>query len=180
MAIFMDKTEKTLATQTVFNGRVIHVKHDRVLCPNGQESMREIVEHRGGVAVVAVTERDEIFLVKQYRYALGCEMWEIPAGKLEEGEEPFSAIKRELEEEVGAVAATWQDLGYIIPTCGYCSEKIHLYLAKDLTFTHTHPDEDEFLDIVKLPRTKAMEMCKNGEINDAKTICALARAEAWL
>ena len=180
MAIFMDKTEKTLHSQTVFDGRVIHVKHDRVLCPNGQESMREIVEHRGGVAVVAVTEQDEIYLVRQYRYALGRELLEIPAGKLEEGEDPSSAIKRELEEEIGAVAATWQDLGYIIPTCGYCSEKIHLYLAKNLTSTHTNPDADEFLDIVKYPKTKVMEMCKNGQINDAKTICALMRAEEWL
>ena len=176
----MDKTEKTLTSQPIFSGRVIHVKLDRVLCPNGRESSREIVEHRGGVAVVAVTEQNEIFLVKQYRYALGREMWEIPAGKLEEGEEPFSAIKRELEEEVGAVAASWQDLGHIIPTCGYCSEKIHLFLARNLTFTQTNPDEDEFLDIVKLPLSQVKEMCQNGEINDAKTICALARAEAWL
>jgi len=180
MLRIMDKTEKTLASCTVFDGRVIHVKHDRVLCPNGQESMREIVEHRGGVAVLAVTEHNEIFLVRQYRYALGCEMLEIPAGKLEKGEEPSSAIRRELEEEVGAVAATWQDLGYIIPTCGYCSEKIHLYLAKDLTYTHTHPDEDEFLDIIKLPLSDVWTMCRNGQINDAKTICALSRAEAWL
>ena len=176
----MDKTEKTIQSQTVFDGRVIRVKHDRVLCPNGKESMREIVEHRGGVAVVAVTEQEEIFLVRQYRYALGREMWEIPAGKLEAGEEPFSAIQRELEEEIGAVAHTWQNLGYIIPTCGYCSEKIHLFLARDLTFTHTHPDEDEFLDIVKLPLSQVKAMCKRGEITDAKTICAIARAEEWL
>ena len=176
----MDKTEKTLESRSVFDGRVIQVKHDRVLCPNGQESFREVVEHRGGVAVVAVTEQEEIFLVRQYRYAVGYEMWEIPAGKLEADEEPFCAIVRELEEEVGAVADTWQDLGYIIPTCGYCNEKIHLFLAKDLTYTQTHPDEDEFLDVVKLPKAKVMAMCKNGQINDAKTICALARAEAWL
>ena len=180
MVKFMDKTEKTLASRTVFNGRVIEVKHDRVLCPNGQEAFREVVEHRGGVAVVAVTEQEEIFLVRQYRYAVGYEMWEIPAGKLEAGEEPFCAIVRELEEEVGAVAATWQDLGYIIPTCGYCNEKIHLFLAKDLTYTQPHPDEDEFLDVAKFPKSKVMEMCKNGQINDAKTICALTRAEAWL
>jgi ADP-ribose pyrophosphatase len=118
----MDKTEKTVQSTTVFDGRVIRVRHDRVLCPNGQESMREIVEHRGGVAVLALTDADELFLVRQYRYALGRELLEIPAGKLEIGEEPGAAIRRELEEEIGMVAADWQSLGYIIPTCGYCSE----------------------------------------------------------
>ncbi len=176
----MDKTEKTIVSQTVFDGRVIRVKHDRVLCPNGQESMREIVEHRGGVAVLARTEADEIYLVRQYRYALGEELWEIPAGKLEEGEEPEAAIRRELEEEIGAVAGRLRSLGYIIPTCGYCSEKIHLFLAEELTYTATHPDPDEFLDIMRLPRTEVLERCRRGEIRDAKTICALMRAEELL
>lgn len=176
----MDKTEKTVQSTTVFDGRVIRVKHDRVLCPNGQESMREIVEHRGGVAVLALTDADELFLVRQYRYALGRELLEIPAGKLEIGEEPGVAIRRELEEEIGMVAADWQSLGYIIPTCGYCSEKIHLFLARGLHATHTHPDADEFLDIIRLPRTEALAMCRDGRINDAKTVCALMRAEEWL
>lgn len=176
----MDKTEKTLQSQTIFNGRVIHVKHDRVLCPNGQESMREIVEHRGGVAVIALTDQDELYLVRQYRYALGRELLEIPAGKLEPGEIPAEAIRRELEEEIGVIAKCWHSLGYIIPTCGYCSEKIHLFLARDLTYTHTHPDDDECLDILKLPRTQVLDMCKDGRINDAKTICALMRAEECL
>ncbi len=176
----MDKTEKTIASRTIFDGRVIRVKHDRVLCPNGQESMREIVEHRGGVAVLARTEADEIYLVRQYRYALGEELWEIPAGKLEEGEDPATAIRRELEEEIGAVAGRLRSLGYIIPTCGYCSEKIHLYLAEELTYTATHPDPDEFLDIVRLPRAEVLDKCRRGEIRDAKTICALMRAEELL
>ena len=176
----MDKTEKMLNTQTVFDGRVIRVRHDRVLCPNGMETMREVVEHRGGVAVVAVTDEDEILLVRQFRYAVGGELLEIPAGKLELGEEPAAAIRRELEEEAGAVAGEWRSLGYIIPTCGYCNEKIHLFLAQNLTFTHTHPDEDEFLDVIRLPRDKALQMCREGEITDAKTVCALFRAEGWL
>lgn len=176
----MDKTEKTLQSQTVFNGRVIHVKHDRVLCPNGQESMREIVEHRGGVAAIALTDQDELYLVRQYRYALGREMLEIPAGKLEIGEDPAEAIRRELEEEIGVTAGKWRSLGHIIPTCGYCSEKIHLFLARDLAYTHTHPDADECLDILKLPRARVLEMCRDGRIHDAKTICALMRAEEWL
>ena len=176
----MDKTEKTLASSPIFDGRIIRVHHNRVLCPNGKEAMREVVEHRGGVAVVAVTEADEVYLVRQYRYAVGCELLEVPAGKLEAGEDPAQAIRRELEEEIGMTAKEWQPLGFIYPSCGYCSEKIYLYLAKGLTATQAHPDEDEFLDIVRLPRAQVMAMCRDGRIRDAKTVCAILRAEEWL
>ena len=171
----MDKTEKTIQSNLLFEGKVIRVYHDRVLCPNGKESMREIVQHKGGVAAVVLNEKQEIYFVNQYRYALQSCLWEIPAGKLEIGEEPDTAILRELEEEIGVIPQTLYSLGEIIPTCGYCSEKIHLYLATDLTYTSPHPDEDEALDIITVPLADAIKQCQNGDITDAKTICALMR-----
>ena len=122
--------EKRLSSETKFEGRVITVTLDRVELENGGTSTREVVRHHGGAGVAALNDEGELYLVRQYRYALDRELIEIPAGKLEKGEDPLEAAKRELGEEAGLAAAEYRDLGYIIPTCGYCSEIIYLYAAK--------------------------------------------------
>ena len=143
----VDFTETTKEGNYIYKGRIINLRNDDILLPNGKGAKREFVEHRGGVAVLAVDEKGFVPIVRQYRYPLFKHLWEIPAGKLEIGEEPVSAIHRELREEVGLVAGKMEPLGSFYPTCGYSNEIIRLYLATDLTYVGAKPDEDEFLEI---------------------------------
>ena len=136
--------------------------YDTVRLENGDTSFREVVHHHGGACVLAVTPQDEIYLVKQFRYAMGEEIWELPAGKLEAGEDPFEAAKRELAEECGVLAARYTPLGVVYPTVGYDSEKIYIWAAEDLSTTGQHLDPDEFLDVIKVPFAKAVEMVMDG------------------
>ena len=131
----MPHTETTLSSQEIFNGKVIRVTYDTVRLENGDTSFREVVHHHGGACVLAVTPQDEIYLVKQFRYAMGEEIWELPAGKLEAGEDPFEAAKRELAEECGVLAARYTPLGVVYPTVGYDSEKIYIWAAEGLSTT---------------------------------------------
>lgn len=172
-----DKTERPLRQTVEFRGRVLTLNRDIVLTPDGREAEREIVHHRGAVAIAALTDRNEILLVRQYRYAIGQETLEIPAGKLETGEEPQEAALRELREETGARAGELYSLGFLYPTCAYSDEKIYLYLARSLTFGPMQPDEDEHIDPLSLPLGEAIRLCQTGEITDAKTFCALLLAE---
>lgn len=165
--------ETKLSGEPIFEGRVISVTRDTVRLENGATSTREIVHHGGGAAVAALNEAGEITLVRQYRYALGRELLEIPAGKLERGEDPFEAAKRELSEEAGLTADTYRTLGQVIPTCGYCTEIIYLYAAKDLHEVAQHPDEDEFVSIVRMPLAEAVQRVLSGEITDSKTVSAI-------
>ena len=141
----MDMTEKTLASREVYRGRIIRVREDTVLLPNGKEGRREVVEHPGGVGILAL-DGDDVLLVRQYRYAFSRVLTEIPAGKREPGEEPSVTARRELKEEIGAEAEKWTELGALIASPGCYGETLYLYLAQELTFGATHPDEDEFLD----------------------------------
>ena len=166
----MPHTETTLSSQEIFNGKVIRVTYDTVRLENGDTSFREVVHHHGGACVLAVTPQDEIYLVKQFRYAMGEEIWELPAGKLEAGEDPFEAAKRELAEECGVLAARYTPLGVVYPTVGYDSEKIYIWAAEDLSTTGQHLDPDEFLDVIKVPFAKAVEMVMDGTIKDSKSI----------
>ena len=125
----MEMTEKTLSSEYKYNGRIINTRVDTVLLPDGRQSKREIIEHSGGVGVIAVTEEGKIALVRQYRHPYGEIIYEIPAGKLEKGEQPLDCGKRELEEETGFTADNWQSLGQIYPSPGYCAEVIHIFLA---------------------------------------------------
>ncbi len=172
----MNYEEKTLNTQTVYSGKVITVIKDDVEVADGHKSFREVVIHSGGVVIVAMKDDEHILLVKQYRYPLKHVNIELPAGKLEKDEDPNEACKRELEEETGYKAKSWKSLGYINTTPGICTEKLYLYLAKDLEFVGEHPDEGEILKCFEYKLSDIFEMIKNGEINDAKTICALTRA----
>ena len=172
----MNYEEKTLNTQTVYSGKVIKVIKDDVEVADGHKSFREVVIHSGGVVIAALKDSQTILLVKQYRYPLKQVNIELPAGKLEKDEDPNEACKRELEEETGYRAKSWKSLGYINTTPGICTEKLYLYLAKDLEYVGEHPDEGEILKCYEYKLSDVFEMINNGEINDAKTICALTRA----
>lgn len=172
----MEFTEKTLSTKRVYNGKVVFVDYDDIETSDGHKSFREVIRHPGGVVIVAEKDEKTILLVKQYRYPLKDVSLELPAGKLEYGEDPDEAAKRELEEETGYVAKTWKSLGYIFTTPGICDEKLYLYHAKDLTFTKPNPDEGEILEEFEYKIEDVFKLIKNGELNDSKTLCALLRA----
>lgn len=175
----MDMTEKTLTTQEVYHGRIIRVRRDEVLLPNGHTSVREVVEHPGGVGILALEEDGSVLLVRQYRYAFGRTLLEIPAGKREKGEEPLTTAKRELREETGATADEWLPMGTLIASPGCYDEVLYLYLARGLHYGATHPDEDEFLSLERMPLEELAERCMNGEITDAKTVCAALKAKKF-
>ena len=164
----MKLEEKTVKANYIYNGKVINVRCDDVILPNGNPSKREIVEHRGGVGIIPYDGK-YIYMVKQFRYAFKEELLEIPAGKREFDEKPIETAKRELFEEIGATAKEFIYLGEFFPTVGYCEEIIYLYLAKDLKFTNRlHLDADEFLNVKKYSYKEALEMVKNNDIKDAK------------
>ncbi len=165
----MDLSEKTLSEKEIYNGKIIRVHVDDIELPNTSLAKREVVEHSGGVCVAALTDSDELLFVKQYRYPFHRVLTELPAGKLEKGEDPMLAGIRELEEECGVTAQKVIPMGKIYPTVAYCSEIIYLYLAVGLKKTKQHLDEDEFLSVEKIPLEKATEMVMNNEISDAKT-----------
>ena len=172
----MNLTEKQLAKKYVYNGKIINLRVDDAELPNGKTALREVVEHPGGVCVAALTDQDEILLVKQFRYPYMEEILEIPAGKRDSKEEaPLECGKRELREETGAVAGEFVFLGELYPTPGYCDEVIYIYAAKNLTFGETDPDDDEFLDVIKMPFNEALERVLSGEIKDAKTQTAVLK-----
>ncbi len=168
--------EKTINSELIFDGRVVKLYKDSVELSTGQKTFREVVKHSGGVVILAF-KGDKILLVKQFRYPMKEVMLELPAGKLEQGENPFEAAKRELEEETGYCANKWTDLGYVYTSPGYSDEKLYLYKAEDLEFTHCHPDEGEIIQAFEYKYDDVLKMIDNGQINDAKTLCALLRGK---
>ncbi|MDO5601479.1 MAG: NUDIX hydrolase [Oscillospiraceae bacterium] len=167
--------EKKLSEKTIYEGRVITLTTDQALLENGKTALREVVHHPGGACVAALTEDRQVYMVRQYRYAVGEELWELPAGKLEKGEDPFEAAKRELGEEVGVTADEYIDLGRFYPTVGYCNEVIYCWAAKGLHTVPLHPDEDEFLTPCKMPLDEAAQLALSGEIRDGKTVAMLLK-----
>lgn len=176
----MSHFEEKQSSQEVFSGRVFQVTVDQVKLENGKTSQREVVHHHGGACIAALTAEGEIYLVRQFRYAFGEELWELPAGKLEAGENPFEAAKRELEEEAGITASQYFDLGVLYPTVGYCSEKIYIWAATGLQSTHQHLDEDEFLSVEKMPLEQAVQLVLKDKIRDGKTAFALLKLNTLL
>ena len=174
----MSHFEKKLDGKTIFEGRVFSVEVDRVELENGKQSTREVVRHHGGACVAALDGEGRLYLVRQFRYPFGQELWELPAGKLEPNEDPFDAARRELEEEVGLVADHYVDLGALYPTVGYCSEIIYTWAATGLHTTAQHLDEDEFLTVEAVPLQTALEMVLDGRIKDAKTMAAILKIDA--
>ncbi len=167
--------EKTLDSKDIFRGRILHVTLDRVELEDGSESMREVVRHPGGAAVLPLTEEGEVCLVRQFRYAYGREILEIPAGKLEPGEDPQAAALRELEEECGLRAGRVEDLGSIYPSVGYVDEVIHIYLARDLGPVEARPDQGEFITLERRPLGELADMALAGTLHDAKTVTAVLK-----
>ena len=167
--------EKTVNKNYVYQGRIIKVRNDDALAENGNPCKREIVEHRGGAAILAVDDKKFVYLVKQYRYAYEKELLEIPAGKIEENENPYDTAIRELEEELGLKADRIEPFGEVYPTPGYCNEIIRLYLAENFVPTHTHFDDDEYLVQIKVTLDEAIKMIMDGTIKDSKTIVALLK-----
>ena len=164
--------EKTIRKNYIYQGKILNLRVDDALLEDGTKCKREIVEHGGGACVLYV-ENESVLFVKQYRYAYGETLCEIPAGKLNQGEDPKIAAARELEEETGVKAARLELIYETYPTPGYTNERIYIYRAFDGIRTQTHLDEGEFLDVEYIPLEKAKEMLKNGEIKDGKTIIAL-------
>ncbi len=172
----MNLREETLSQDYLYRGKIIDLRLDDARLPNGTAAKREVVEHPGGVCVAALTDEGELLFVRQFRYPYGEVVLELPAGKREKGnEDPLECGKRELLEETGATAATYRSLGQVYPTPGYCSEIIHLYLAQGLSFGEACPDDDEFLEVERIPLKKAVEMVLNNQIPDAKTQIAVLK-----
>ena len=166
--------EKFVSRRQGFDGRLLKVMVDTVTLPNGRQTTREIIAHPGAVCVVPVLDDGSIIFVKQYRYAVGSVLYELPAGKLDhQNEDPLDCAKRELSEETGYEAAEWRKLTSIVTTPGFTDEVIHLYLARGLKKFDQHTDEDEFIDIEAIKPEEVRQMLLDEEIFDAKTLSAL-------
>ncbi len=173
--------EIPFSKETIYDGKILHVEKWQVTCPNGHAATREVVVHNGAAAVVPVFEDGTTLLVRQHRVAIDRMTLEIPAGKLDSAEEdPMDCAVRELREETGLAAGRMTPLTSLFTTPGFCTEKIGIYLAQDLTQGETSPDEDEFLGLVRMPLEEAVGLVMAGEIRDSKTICGLLMARETL
>lgn len=176
----MDFSEKTLSEKSIYKGKIIDVHVDEIELPDGKKSIREVVEHNGGVCVAALTKDNKLKFVRQYRYPYGKVLLELPAGKLEKGEDPMQAGIRELEEECALKAETLISMGEIYPTVAYCSEIIYLYLATDFVVTKQNLDEGEFLSTEEISLDDAVEMVMSSQICDSKTVALVLKTAMYL
>lgn len=174
----MDLTEKTISSDIKFQGKIVTLRVDKALLPNGKEATREVVEHCSGVCVAAVTDENELLFVRQYRYPIGKLLLELPAGKNDLNEDPMACGIRELKEETGATAKEVSLLSSFYVSPGFCDEIIYVYEARGLSFGDSCPDEDEFLEVLRIPLEKAVQMVLDGEFEDAKTIAAILALHA--
>ncbi|MGN0968968.1 MAG: NUDIX domain-containing protein [Oscillospiraceae bacterium] len=176
----MELTERTVEHTRPYEGVIVKVDLDKALLPNGRTAKREVVDHPGGVAVLPLNDDGTVTVVRQYRYPFSQVLTEIPAGKLDPGEEPRTGALRELKEEVGAQAGELIDLGAIYPSPGFCREVLYLYLARGLTYGDCCPDADEFLEVARVPFDSLAEQVMSGEIRDGKTVAAVLKAKVLL
>lgn len=175
-----DLTEKRLNSQRVYHGRILDLFVDEVELPNGHQSLREKVSHLGSVGMVPLDQEGQVILIKQYRYPVEQELIEIPAGKLDPGEDPWECARRETEEEIGLIPGRLVKLATFYTTPGFCNENFHLFLALDLKKGDVNHDDDEFMVTKRVSLERAIEMVASGEIRDAKTIIGLFLAREWL
>lgn len=176
----LNLTEKTVSCEERYAGKILKLRIDKALLPNGKIVEREVVDHCPCAAVLAMDNRNNVLAVTQYRYALGRDLLEIPAGKLEKDEDPVSGALRELREEVGAVPDEFLPLGRIYTSAGFSNEQIYLFLARGLHLGDTSPDEDEFLIQERIPFDEMVHRVMSGEIEDAKTVAAVLKAKVLL
>ena len=172
----MNLEEKQLSSEYIYKGKIINLRKDRAMLPDGRATSREVIEHPGGVCVAALADKDEVLFVRQFRYPYMEVVLEIPAGKRDKSNEsPLECGKRELLEETGASAEKFIPLGTLYPSPGYCGEVIWMYAASGLSYGEQHPDDGEFLTAEKIPLDTAVEMILSGEIKDAKTQAAVLK-----
>ena len=176
----MDLKEIPVTQKTVYEGHIVRVRQDQVQLMDGSITNREVVEHPGGVAIFAMNEKDEVIMVRQYRYPAGEALLELPAGKLEPGEDPQLSALRELEEETGIRPRKITAMGFSYSSPGIFAEKIHFFLAQDLVQGEAHPDEGEFLEVLRIPLSQLIQMIGKGELTDAKTIVGIMRGSLLL
>ena len=165
--------EERLASEQVFKGVLLDVRKDCVRLPNGSESVREYVVHPGAVVIIAVLDDGSLLFENQYRYPLQRDFLELPAGKFDPHETELACAQRELREETGYVALKWRELPTFYPCIGYSNERLVYFLAKELSFTGENMDEDEFLEILRVPFSEALAMVGDGRIDEAKTVMGL-------
>ena len=171
--------EHKLSSEVKFDGKLIKLTYD-IADVNGKEAWREVVHHPGASAVVAIDEDNRIIMEKQFRYALDDYLLEIPAGKLDKGEDPLVCAKRELEEETGIIASEWISLGTIATSPGFCNEVIHLFVAKGLSKGEIHWDEDEYVEVERYTFDELLQRIQEEKIKDSKTLSALLLAMPYL
>lgn len=176
----MKYEEKTMKTEKIYEGKILNLRIDTVELPDKKYSKREIVEHPGAVAIIALTEENEIVLVKQYRKAIERELLEVPAGKLEIGEEPKETAIRELKEETGYTAKKIEYLLEFYTSPGFTNEKVYLFLADELIEGEAQPEKDEYIEVIKLKLDGLIELINKGEIIDSKTIVGAYIAKNYL
>lgn len=169
--------EKNVSSEEIFDGKIIHVFNDTVELPDGNRASRELLRHIGAVCIIPVTDDGQVVVERQFRYPINKVITEIPAGKLDtKNEDRLLAAKRELREETGITADNWLDMGELYPACAYSDELINIYLATGLHFGERSLDDDEFLDIKKVPLKDLAQQVMKGEIADAKTQIAILKA----
>ena len=175
-----DLSEHRLASKLVYDGKMLKVRSDTVRLPDGGTAEREFIDHPGAVAVIALTDAGELVMERQYRYPLGRDMIEIPAGKIDPGEDPLATAQRELKEETGYTAAQWRHVATIHIAIAYSNERIEIYLAKDLRHEGAKLDDEEFLEVFTLSPAAALAWVREGKITDSKTVAGLFWAEKIL
>ncbi len=167
--------EQRLDSKEIFTGKIFTVTQDRVQLKNGHVAIREVVHHNGGAAILALREDGCVAMVRQYRYAVGRDVLEIPAGKVEADEAPLETARRELREEAGLIADSLVPFASVLPTCAYCTETIHIFLASSLHSTEQALDDDEFLSVFWMDLEDVFQLVMRGEIVDSKTVSAILR-----